>query len=374
MKARAAADVRRRPRTATASCSIALLCFCSGLLLGALPRVPGSVVTHAALPFAARAEQKGLGTSGVLGSASAALPARRAARALPAARRASRTLKADNDTAASPPAPTRAVMLAFGCPQSFAGVDADVVYEECHHRLVHFEQSAAGAIACLRQHWDGAILMAYPTPRFNRTLDNVTNYLFDPRLLSSGIATQIVAMQSSTFDETLWLDSDTCVMSDRFSAFFAPLQFYDFASVWECCAVGPRPTPAVGDGWEPQCGIFAVRRSARQLLVDWEMEFGDGSRYPYSSVNQNALAKVFQKSNFRFYPMQAQFNWRVWTVSLIDSSHIVGPVGSRDPVIRHDHGLDGFRGVDRHVHALAGKNRIMCDICKDTKDICGTCH
>ena len=266
---------------------------------------------------------------------------------------------------------TRGALLAFGCSDHLLGREEDEVFAECHPRLEHFERAASGAVACLRFHApDLPVVIVYPTPRFNRTIPGATHYLFDKRVLAAGLRTKMRSMQLSPFDETVWLDADTCVVSDRFMSIFAPLQFYDFVSVWECCAVGARPTPAVGDGWEIQTGVFGIRRSANQLLVDWDVEFGDGRKYGYSSVDQQAITRVFEMTTFRFYPLQAQFNWRGWTVSLVDSSSIVGAVGSRDPVVVHHHGLDSAAGADRHASALADKDRVLCDVVRDSKQQC----
>lgn len=259
--------------------------------------------------------------------------------------------------------PRDAVVLAFGCSTAFAGKPAAEVYEECRHQLTQFEHHVSGALACARAHWDGAIAMVFPTPLFNRTIEHVTHYVFDERLLSSGIATQIYAAHASPFERSLWLDADTCVMSGRFSTYFTMLEWYDFVSVWECCAVGAQGH-VPNDGWEPQCGIFSVRRTAKPLMLAWAEEYGDGSRYGYSSVNQNALHTVFLNSTYRFYPLQPQYNWRHWTMPLYDSSHIVGEVGSRKPVIMHTHALDGAHGSERPNAAERLKDQVFCDTCK----------
>ena len=266
-----------------------------------------------------------------------------------------------------------AVVVAFGCHTSFRGKPEAEVYEECRNQLTHFEHQVTGALACARAHWDGAIVMVYPTPRFNRTIEHVTHYAFDERLLSSGIATQIYAAHASPFERSLWLDSDTCVMSNRFATYFTMLEWYDFVSVWECCAVGAQGQ-VPNDGWEPQTGAFAVRASAKPLLLAWAEFYDDGKRYSYSSATQNALASVFLHSPYRFYVLQPQYNWRHWTMPLYDSSHIVGPVGSRDPVILHTHALDGAHGGDRPRAAERLKDEVFCDTCKHGgySDVCKT--
>ena len=266
---------------------------------------------------------------------------------------------------------SRGVLLAFGCSDHLLGRAENDTYAECLTRLDHFERAASGAVECLRFHApELPVAIVFPTPRFNRSITGATHYLFDERILAAGLRTKMRAMQLSPFDQTVWLDADTCVVSDRFASIFAPLEFYDFVSVWECCAVGVRPTPAVGDGWEIQTGVFGIRRTANQLLVDWDSEFGDGRKYGYSSVDQQALTRVFQTSAFRFYPLQAQFNWRVWTVSLVDSSSIVGAVGNRDPIVTHDHSLDGLAGAERHAAALADKDHVLCHVVRTAKEQC----
>ena len=266
---------------------------------------------------------------------------------------------------------TRGVLLAFGCSDHLLGHEESDIYTECLARLEQFERAAAGAIGCLHFHApEMPVVVVFPTPQFNRSIPGTTHYLFDKRVLAAGLRTKMRAMQLSPFEQTVWLDADTCVVSNRFESIFAPLEFYDFVSVWECCAVGARPTPAVGDGWEIQTGVFGIRRSANKLLVDWDLEFGDGHKYRYSSVDQQAITRVFEMSTFRFYPLQAQFNWRVWTVSLIDSSAIVGAVGNRDPVVTHDHGLDGLAGAERHAAAIADKDGVLCRVVRTAKEQC----
>ena len=256
-----------------------------------------------------------------------------------------------------------AVVIGFGCSTSFRGQPSGEVYKECHKNLVHFERSISGALACVRAHWNGTIAVVYPSHEFNRTIEHVTDYLFDERLLSSGIATQIYAAHASPFERTLWLDADTCVMSNRFVTYFTMLEWYDWVSVWECCAVGAQGKVA-NDGWEPQTGAFSVRDLAKPLLLEWAEYYDDGKRYSYSSATQNALATVFLHSSYRFYPLQPQYNWRIWTMPLYDSSHIVGDVGSRNPVVMHTHGLDGAYGADRIAAAEQLKDQVFCDTCK----------
>jgi hypothetical protein len=256
-----------------------------------------------------------------------------------------------------------AIVIAFGCSTSYQGKPAHEVYEGCHHDLVHFEHRVAGALACARAHWNGSIALVLPTPAFNRTIEHVTHYVFDERLLSSGIATQIFAAHASPFERSLWLDADTCIMSNRFVTYFTMLEWYDWVSVWECCAVGAQGR-VPNDGWEPQTGTFGIRASAKPLLLAWAEEYGDGSRYHYSSATQNAMHAVFLHSPYRFYPLQAQYNWRHWTVPLYDSSHIVGDIGSRRPIIMHTHALDGSNGADRLAAAERLKDQVFCDTCE----------
>lgn len=256
-----------------------------------------------------------------------------------------------------------AVVFGFGCYTSFKGKPVQEVYEGCREHLIHFEHRAAGAIACVREHWDGPIVMVYPHHLFNRTVQDVTQYVFDERLLASGPATSIFSMHASPFERSLWLDTDTCVMSNRFSIFFTMLEWFDWVSSWECCAVGAQGR-VPNDGWEPQTGSFSVRTSARQLLLDWAEEYGDGSNYSYSSAVQNAIHTVLLHSTYRFYPLQPQYNWRHWTMPLYDSSHIVGEVGSRKPIILHTHALEGAHGKDRLIEAERLKDQVFCDTCK----------
>jgi hypothetical protein len=256
-----------------------------------------------------------------------------------------------------------AIVLAFGCSTAMRGKAADEVYSECHHELTDFQRRVTGAVACLRAHWNGSIAMVLPTPAFNRSFEHVTHYIFDERLLSSGIATQIYATHASPFERSLWLDIDTCVMSDRFVMYFKMLEWFDLVTVFECCAVGAQGR-APNDGWEPQTGAYSIRTSAKPLLLSWGEEYGDGSRYHYSSATQNALHTVFLNSSFRFYPLQPQYNWRHWTMPLYDSSHIVGEVGSRRPIIMHTHALDGEYGINRLTAAERLKEQVFCDTCK----------
>lgn len=258
-------------------------------------------------------------------------------------------------------APREGFLFAFGCPAA-----------DCFAHVDSFASNAAAAVSCLRVHApDHPVAVVYPSKSHHRAVDGATHYVYDRRLLHSGIAAKIYAALVSPFQNSVWLDVDTCVLSDRVLEMFAPLARYDFASAWECCAVGPRPTPALGDGWEPQTGTFAVRRSARGLLRAWAREYGDGRRYPYSSADQNALAKAFDDhSAHRYFVLQPQFNWRYNTMSFSNLANKVGATGSPAPVIVHNHDLDAVGKGVRHDYAVAHKDDLLCELVKSSKPAC----
>lgn len=51
--------------------------------------------------------------------------------------------------------------------------------------------------------------------------------------------------------------------------YLCDIQYYDLAGVFEGFAIGPRPTPVAGDGWEINTGAFTIKRSAKPLLHKW---------------------------------------------------------------------------------------------------------
>ena len=96
---------------------------------------------------------------------------------------------------------------------------------------------------------------------------------------------------------------------------FGPLADFDFVSVWECCAKGA--VSAYKTGWEPQTGVFALRRSARALMVQWVRTFYKAETHyeRFTSSDQQALLDTLRKKQtYSFFPMPATFNFRPYTM------------------------------------------------------------
>ena len=144
----------------------------------------------------------------------------------------------------------------------------------------------------------------------------------------------------------LYLDCDIVVLiKNSLYAMFEPLDYYDIAGVFEGYAVGPRPTPAVGGGYEMNTGVFSVRAQAYGLLQSWLHNFKlDVKHYlQYSSIDQQALMVTLQyNKNYRVLPMPPMFNIR---------RPVLFPLNGPDlPVVVHTHAfgekeveLDKFR-------------------------------
>lgn len=149
-----------------------------------------------------------------------------------------------------------------------------------------------------------------------------------------------VAAWNSPFDWTLVMDTDTCVVSPHLDQMFDPLSDVDFVSTWECCAL-PQSEAIYGTGFEPQTGVFAVKRSAdskRDLMRAWWQEyFNNESHYTkFSSTDQQAMLKVLITQNWKSYPLPALFNFRDYTMPSSSSSEDAFGLG---PVVVHGHGL-----------------------------------
>ena len=131
-----------------------------------------------------------------------------------------------------------------------------------------------------------------------------------------------VAVYHSPFRYTLFMDTDTCVLSPRLREMFAPLKDFDFVSVWECCAEVHGTSLTYGWGWEPNTGVFALRRSARQLMMDWYHLFM-ASREHYektgSKDQQAMLDQLRLNKSYSFFPMPATFNFRRFTMPFAGS-------------------------------------------------------
>ena len=136
-----------------------------------------------------------------------------------------------------------------------------------------------------------------------------------------------VAMYHSPFRYTLFMDTDTCVLSPRLREMFAPLKDFDFVSVWECCAEVHGTSLTYGWGWEPNTGVFALRRSARQLMMPGLVSPLHGipaSREHYektgSKDQQAMLDQLRQNKSYSFFPMPATFNFRRFTMPFAGSA------------------------------------------------------
>lgn len=121
----------------------------------------------------------------------------------------------------------------------------------------------------------------------------------------------------------LYLDVDIIVAGDEDSAgrtlfdVYKPLLHYDLAAVFEGFAIGPRPTPAVGDGWEINTGMMSVRRDALPLVKKWLEVFkrDQASLDNYISGEQQALMVALEESPwYRPFPLSSIFNFRRPTV------------------------------------------------------------
>ena len=261
----------------------------------------------------------------------------------------------------------RGVLFAFGC-------DADYLWY-CRPHFDAYVQNVLGAIACLEQHAPSIpIALAIPDPSFldKSELSRIPHVYVDPRLMKTAHISKALAAESSPYNYTLVLDADTCVMSsDVIKSFFDPLQFYDFVSVWECCALvesdpdhkGELAFPSIGGGWEPQTGAFSVRASAKELMLLWANEYIKrySMYYRFSSRDQQALAYIFEiNTNFRFFTLPARFNWRKYTSEFSPSYN------STEPAILHDHRLHGrgTRAGSRRNHADSLKTVVLCETIK----------
>ena len=121
----------------------------------------------------------------------------------------------------------------------------------------------------------------------------------------------------------LYLDVDIIVAGDEDSAgrtladVFKPLLHYDLAAVFEGFAIGPRPTPAMGDGWEINTGVMSVRRDALPLVKKWLEVFkrDQDSLDRYISGEQQALMIALEEYPwYRPFPLSSIFNFRRPTV------------------------------------------------------------
>ena len=121
----------------------------------------------------------------------------------------------------------------------------------------------------------------------------------------------------------LYLDVDVIVSGDSTSSgralldVFQPLLHYDVAAVFEGFAIGPRPTPAAGDGWEINTGVLAVRHSALPLVRRWLDIFKREQAVldQYVSGEQQALMLALEEAPwYRAFPLSSLYNFRRPTV------------------------------------------------------------
>ena len=136
-----------------------------------------------------------------------------------------------------------------------------------------------------------------------------------------GTLHKAVAAYHSPFDQTLVLDADACVVHNRLKEVFTPLRDFDFVSVWECCAKGGQPI--YGTGWEPQTGVFAIRNTARQLMMDWYNEFWSRTAHykTFSSTDQQAMLRVLLDHRYSYFPLPSTYNFRTYTMPLSPNSN-----------------------------------------------------
>eukprot|EP00607_Mallomonas_marina_P007141 CAMPEP_0182438294 /NCGR_PEP_ID=MMETSP1167-20130531/85657_1 /TAXON_ID=2988 /ORGANISM="Mallomonas Sp, Strain CCMP3275" /LENGTH=337 /DNA_ID=CAMNT_0024631577 /DNA_START=116 /DNA_END=1129 /DNA_ORIENTATION=- len=122
-------------------------------------------------------------------------------------------------------------------------------------------------------------------------------------------------------ERILYLDVDVIITnsneSNEFNLLhiFDPLQYYDMAAVFEGFAIGPKPTPAVGRGWETNTGVLAVRKQALPLLEEWlaviQKEYVSLGLGKYLSGEQQALMIALQRNPaYRLFPLPNIYNFR----------------------------------------------------------------
>jgi hypothetical protein len=257
----------------------------------------------------------------------------------------------------------RGVLFAFGC-------DSAPLFR-CRPKFDSYVQNVLGAITCLKQHVpDIPISFAIPDPSFleKSKLSHIPHVYVDRRLMKTAHISKAFAAESSPYNYTLVLDADTCVMSsDIITSFFEPLRFYDFVSVWECCALVDYKGlafPSTGGGWEPQTGAFSFRASSKELMLLWANEYIKRSKmyYRFSSRDQQALAYIFDMNpSFRFFVLPARYNWRPYTSDFSPSFN------TTEPAILHDHRLHGkkIKAESRISHADSLKTVVLCETIKN---------
>ena len=121
----------------------------------------------------------------------------------------------------------------------------------------------------------------------------------------------------------LYLDIDIIITGNEETSgrtlmdVFKPLKHYDLAAVFEGYAIGPRPTPAVGDGWEINTGMLAIKRDALPLVKKWLAIFKRDQAVldQYISGEQQALMMALEEAPwYRFFPLSSIFNFRRPTI------------------------------------------------------------
>jgi len=168
--------------------------------------------------------------------------------------------------------------------------------------------------------------------------------LLNTSLRQTGTIHKAVAAAHSPFEKTIVMDTDTCVMHDSLQEMLAPLDDdFDFVSTWECCAVSRNSSrqPTWGTGWEPQTGVFAIRRStAKALCFAWYDEFVSQQSYyeQLTSTDQQALLTVFRtKPIFRYLPFPSSFNFRPGTMPVSRTSTLGRKRFDKGVVVIHQH-------------------------------------
>lgn len=181
----------------------------------------------------------------------------------------------------------------------------------------------------------------------------------------------------------LYLDVDIIVAGDEDSAgrtladVFKPLLHYDLAAVFEGFAIGPRPTPAVGDGWEINTGVMSVRRDALPLVKKWLEVFkrDQNSLDRYISGEQQALMVALEESPwYRPFPLSSIFNFRRPTVlpqlgfkgtPVLVQAHVYSDVRTNvreyKSVAKHVAAVVMEDGLHQ-VNKLGGPVHYLCDV------------
>eukprot|EP01041_Mallomonas_annulata_P005410 gene5410-10825_t len=205
------------------------------------------------------------------------------------------------------------------------------------------------------------------------TQDSKVGFGTKPQALIHGFSKGILP------DKVLYLDIDVIIadISEEFNLMkiFEPLEFYDMAGVFEGFAIGPRPTPAAGGGWEVNTGVLAVRKQALPLLREWLEVFKKDIKVfgEYLSGEQQALMVTLQRNpKYRIFPLPSVYNFRrpaLWSVTgphmpVVIQSHIYSDsrmkIDEYKAVAKHSAAVS-FEDMLHHMTLEGGPMHYLCD-------------